>query len=57
MGFDAIVKALRAQLKMTQEQLAHDLNVSFSTLNRWENGHTVPSQLAKMRIMEYCTIK
>ncbi len=54
MGFDEIIKAVRVQLKMTQEQLARGLNISFSTLNRWENGRTIPSKLAKMRLVEYC---
>ncbi|WP_243124064.1 hypothetical protein [Pelotomaculum schinkii] len=30
------------------------MNISFSTINRWENGRTIPSKLAKMRLMEYC---
>lgn len=40
------VKALRQNLGMTQEDLAHELGVTVSTVNRWENGHTRPSRLA-----------
>lgn len=40
------VKALRVSLGMTQEDLAHELGVTVSTVNRWENGHTRPSRLA-----------
>jgi len=40
------VKALRLNLSMTQEDLAHELGVTVSTVNRWENGHTRPSRLA-----------
>ena len=29
-------------------------NVSFAMLNRWENNHTTPSRLARMRVKEYC---
>lgn len=36
------IKVLRAKLGMTQEQLAHELGVSFATVNRWENGHSSP---------------
>jgi len=44
-------------LSISQEQLARDLNVSYTTLNRWENNRTSPSRLAKMRIAEYCSEK
>jgi len=54
MTIDEILKKLREELDITQEQLARDLNVSFATLNRWENSHTKPSRLAKMRIIDYC---
>ena len=40
------MKALRQRLDMTQEDLAHELGVTVSTVNRWENGHTRPSRLA-----------
>ena len=40
------VKAMRRRLEMTQEDLAHELGVTVSTVNRWENGHTRPSRLA-----------
>lgn len=49
-----IIKQVREQLNITQEQLARELNISFSTINRWENGHTSPSKLAKMRLLEFC---
>lgn len=54
MGFGMIIKKIRSQLKMTQEQFARELDISFSTINRWENGHTVPSKLAKVRLLEFC---
>ena len=57
MPFDVTLKNVRRELKMTQEQLAQDLNVSFSTLSRWENNHNTPSRLARMRILEYCSQK
>ncbi len=54
MSFSEIIKSIRKQFNYTQEQLARELKVSFSTVNRWENGRTVPSVLAKMQILEYC---
>lgn len=49
-----IIKQIRIQLGITQEQFARELDISFSTINRWENGHTLPSKLAKRRLLEFC---
>lgn len=57
MPFEEIIKAVRKQLNITQEQFAHELNISFSTISRWENGHTSPSKLAKMHLLEFCSRK
>lgn len=54
MTFPEILKYIRKQLNLTQEQFARELSISFSTLNRWENGHTSPSALAKKQIIKYC---
>ncbi|KKC47753.1 XRE family transcriptional regulator [Paenibacillus sp. D9] len=57
MTIDEIIKTVRKELNISQEQLARDLNISFTTINRWENGRSVPSRLARMRLSEYCTTK
>ncbi len=44
---DSPVSALRRRLKMTQEEFAHAIGVTVSTVNRWENGHIEPSRLAR----------
>lgn len=41
-----LVRELRKRLELTQEQCAARIGVTFSTLNRWENGHAKPSPLA-----------
>ena len=41
------ISALRHRLKMTQEEFAHAIGVTVSTVNRWENGHIEPSRLAR----------
>lgn len=46
----ALIKELRARLGLTQEKFAARLGVSFPTINRWENGRSVPSPLALQRI-------
>ena len=40
------VKDLRKRLGMSQKEMADALGVSFATVNRWENGKTIPSSLA-----------
>lgn len=57
MLFSEIIKSIRKQIGITQEQLAHELNVSFSTINRWENGHRVPKKLAIVCLIEFCKSK
>jgi len=41
-----IIRAWRERIGLTQERLADALNVTFSTVSRWENGHARPSNLA-----------
>ena len=41
-----MIKKLRKQLGLTQEQFAAKLGVTFSTVNRWEAGRSKPSPLA-----------
>lgn len=40
------IRALRDRLGFTQEDFAHALGVTVSTVNRWENSHATPSKLA-----------
>ena len=54
MIFPEIVKTVRAELKMSQEDLARALNVSFATINRWENGKTSPNKLTKTVFFDFC---
>ncbi|VGO19398.1 helix-turn-helix domain-containing protein [Pontiella sulfatireligans] len=53
-NFGAHVKTVRSQLKLSQEDFAHALGVSFATVNRWENGKTSPSKLAKKQFVSFC---
>jgi type I restriction enzyme M protein len=43
----ATLRAIRAKLNLTQEQLAERLGVSFATVNRWEGGTNVPQKAAR----------
>jgi len=55
MLIDNILKMLRKELNISQESLARELNVSFATLNRWENNKAKPSRLAILQIKEFTT--
>jgi len=43
----AILRAIRSNLGLTQEQLAERLGVSFATVNRWEGGTAKPQKAAR----------
>jgi len=47
-----IIKELQTALGLTQEQFAAKIGVTYSTINRWENGKSTPSPLAMLRIEE-----
>jgi putative transcriptional regulator len=53
-NFAETVKEVRRQLELSQEELAHELGVSFSTINRWENSKTVPFKLARRQFEAFC---
>jgi len=43
----ATLRAIRAKLDLTQEELAERLGVSFATVNRWEGGSNLPQKAAR----------
>ena len=51
----ALIKEVRRQLALSQENLARELSVSFATVNRWENAKVKPSKLAKVQFDNFCT--
>jgi putative transcriptional regulator len=48
----ALVKGLRKRLGVTQEQFAHEVGVTFSTVNQWENGRRRPQPFLLKRLLE-----
>ena len=46
------LKALRVNMKMTQEEASKKLDISQKTLSNWENGATFPDQQAIEKICE-----
>jgi transcriptional regulator with XRE-family HTH domain len=53
-GFSDKVKVVRKKLNLSQEKLAAKLGVSFSTVNRWEKGHSYPSYKAQSQFESLC---
>ena len=49
-----LIKKIRTSLNMSQTELAELLNISFATVNRWENGRAVPNKLAQSTLYELC---
>lgn len=48
--YAVLVKEVRRQLAISQEDLARELGVSYATVNRWENGQARPSRLARAQL-------
>jgi len=53
-NLSTLVKEIRRQLSLSQEDLARQLGVSYATVNRWENGQSLPSKLAKAQLSAFC---
>ncbi len=41
---------VRIKLNLSQTELANKLNVSFSTINRWETGKVAPNRKAELAL-------
>ena len=46
----ATLRAIRASLNLTQQQLAERLGVAFATVNRWEGGVATPQKASRTAI-------
>jgi len=53
-GFADLVRGVRKQLGLSQDQLAREIGVSFATINRWENRKTTPFKLARAQFDAFC---
>ena len=54
MLFSDKVKFVRKKLYLSQTALAKAIGVSFPTINRWENGHTIPNLVLQAKFEDFC---
>lgn len=50
--YSLLVARLRSAQTLTQEGLARELGVTFSTVNGWERGRHLPSPLARRVLLK-----
>ncbi len=49
-----ILRITRQKAFLSQEEFANELNVSVSTINRWETGKSRPNLSALKGLKEFC---
>lgn len=54
MEYQKIIKKLRTKLVLSQQEFAELLGVSFTSVNRWENGKHEPTIKIKRKILQLC---
>lgn len=57
MSFSKEIKKLREHLYLTQNEFAKAMNVSFSTVNRWEKGKSRPNISTMKKVKKFCENK
>lgn len=48
------IKDIRRKSLLSQIEFADEIGVSFSTVNRWENGKTAPNYQTLKKIKKFC---
>lgn len=49
-----LIKNIRAYMNMNQSEFSKRLDVSFATVNRWENGHATLGRQAQEKLYALC---
>jgi len=52
--YAALVREVRHQLAISQDDLARKSGFSYATVNRWENGQVKPSKLSRAQLDAFC---
>jgi putative transcriptional regulator len=45
-----LIRELRQSMNLSQVKFADEIGMTFPSINRWENGHAIPSPLALQQI-------
>jgi putative transcriptional regulator len=54
LNFDETIKSIRRKSLLSQSDFAKALGVSFSTVNRWENGKAAPKLCTLKLLNTFC---
>lgn len=54
MTFAEAVKKARTEMGFSQKKFAEELGVSFSTVNRWEQGYHIPNKVSIKAVQNLC---
>ena len=54
MAFFETIRTMRQKQFLSQDALAKELDVTLSTVNRWETGKSVPNLSTMKKIKGYC---
>jgi len=49
-----LIKTVRKQLGVSQDELSHAIFVTSTTVSRWENGKATPTRIARQMLADYC---
>lgn len=52
-----LIRTIRSKANMNQEQFAKALGTTALSINRWENGKTVPNKMAQAQLYDFCKIR
>jgi DNA-binding transcriptional regulator YiaG len=54
MDYSDKIRIVRERMRMSQEELAHELKVSHASIHRWEHGKTKPIKVARAVFDDFC---
>ena len=54
MSFSEKIKKIRQEALLSQQEFGEAVGVAFSTVNRWENGKSIPDYKSLRAIQQFC---